>query len=292
MKYIKPYQIFEASASASAPALTAEQIEWLDKCVHVSWTLNPQTGLVDVDGDFYCVDEGLTDFKGVKFGKVGGYFSCEKNELTSLVGAPKTVNGDFWCHDNELTSLVGAPQTVGGYFDCRGNQLTTLVGAPQTVGGFDCEGNRLTSLDGAPQEVKGYFDCRGNQLTTLVGAPQSVGGDFNCDNNQLTTLEGAPQTVGVDFYCNDNELTTLEGAPQTVKGSFNCEGNPVSESTLKAIFALMRKGMAYQQALEKRWPKMKDVDRVLMYKQMTNLPPEEMRKYNALATYANIKSYL
>jgi hypothetical protein len=54
----------------------------------------------------------------------------------------------------------------------------------------------------------------------------------------------------------------------------------------------MEKGMAYQQALEECWPKMKDVDRVLMYKEMTNLPPEEMRKYKALATYNNIKSYL
>jgi len=50
--------------------------------------------------------------------------------------------------------------------------------------------------------------------------------------------------------------------------------------------------MAYQQALEECWPEMEDEDRVLMYKQMPDLPPEEMRKYNALATYANIKNYL
>jgi hypothetical protein len=82
------------------------------------------------------------------------------------------------------------------------------------------------------------------------------------------------------------------GAPQTVGGIFYCGGNPVSESTLKVIFALIRKGIAYQQALEQYWPKMGDVDRALMYKQMPNLPPEETRKYNALATYANIKDYL
>jgi len=69
-------------------------------------------------------------------------------------------------------------------------------------------------------------------------------------------------------------------------------GNPVSETTLDAIFALMRKGMAYQQALEEHWPKMKDEDRAVLYKQMTNLPPDETRKYKALATYANIKGYL
>jgi hypothetical protein len=63
MKYIKPYQLFEASASA----LTAEQISWLDKCVDGSWKLNSQTGLVDVNGDFDCGKQGLTDLKGVKF---------------------------------------------------------------------------------------------------------------------------------------------------------------------------------------------------------------------------------
>jgi hypothetical protein len=229
MKYIKPYQIFEASASAPA-ALTQEQIDWLDECADWSWKLNPSTGLIDVDGDFDCREQGLTDLKGVKFGKVGERFDCE---------------------DNHLTSLVGAPQSVGGYFDCQDNHLTSLVGAPQTVGG--------------------NFRCHRNQLTTLVGAPQSVGGNFICENNQLTSLEGAPQKVG---------------------GRFVCEGNPVTESTLKAIFALMKKGMAYQQALEKRWPEMEDEDRALMYKQMPNLPPEETRKYKALATYNNIKDYL
>jgi hypothetical protein len=54
----------------------------------------------------------------------------------------------------------------------------------------------------------------------------------------------------------------------------------------------MKKGMAYQQALEECWPEMEDEDRVLMYKQMPNLPPEDIRKHQALATYNNIKDYL
>ena len=186
MKYIREYQIFEASATATA--LTEEQVEWLDKCVKGSWELNPQTGLINVDGNFNCREQGLTELKGVKFGKVSG--------------------------------------------------------------GFFCQDNQLTSLEGAPQEVKESFDC---------------------ENNQLTSLEGAPKTVG---------------------GSFWCEDNPVSETTLKAIFALMKKGKSYQKALEKRWPEMADVDRVLMYKEMPSLSPEDARKYKALATYANIKDYL
>ena len=201
--------------------------------------------------DFRCSEQDLTDLKGVKFGKVNGYFSCYQNELTSLVGAPQTVGRDFYCGKNRLTSLVGAPQKIGG-----------------------------------------DFGCDNNHLTSLEGAPQIISRSFRCGNNHLTTLEGAPKTVGGDFYCEDNQLTTLVGAPKTVDGGFYCYGNTVSETTLKAIFALMKKGKPYQQALEKRWPKMKDVDRELMYKQMTNLPPEDIRKYNALATYANIKGYL
>ena len=54
----------------------------------------------------------------------------------------------------------------------------------------------------------------------------------------------------------------------------------------------MKKRKPYQQALEEYWPKMKDVDRVLMYKQIPNLSPEDERKYKALATYNNIKGYL
>ena len=208
MKYISEYgQLFENTQD-----LTQEQKDWLDKCssgTWRTWNVNPQTGLVDVDWNFDCSKQDLTDFKGVRFGK---------------------VRGSFYCNHNELTTLEGAPQTVKGY--------------------------------------------------------------FRCDWNQLTTLEGAPQTVKGSFYCNHNELTTLEGAPQTVGGNFICYNNPVSGTTLKAIFALMKKGRSYEQALEEYWPKMADEDRVLMYKQMPNLSPEDARKYKALATYNNIKGYL
>jgi hypothetical protein len=52
------------------------------------------------------------------------------------------------------------------------------------------------------------------------------------------------------------------------------------------------KTRSYQQALEEHWPKMGNDDRALMYKQMPNLPPEEVRKYQALATVSRIKGYL
>ncbi|NBW56728.1 hypothetical protein EBR43_02870, partial [bacterium] len=133
--------------------LTQAQKNWLNKCTRGTWSLNKK-GLVDIDGYFDCEEQNLKDFKGVKFGKVKGSFSCSNNQLTSLVGAPQEVKGSFYCRHNKLTSLEGAPQEVGGSFYCENNQLTSLEGAPQEVGGsFDCNRNKLTSLEGAPQEV-------------------------------------------------------------------------------------------------------------------------------------------
>jgi hypothetical protein len=140
MRHIKPYsQLFESQTE-----LTPEQIEWLDECAIGKWTLNPQTGLVDVKGGFNCYDERLTDFKGVRFG-VAGHFYCSSNKLTSLDGAPQEVGGVFNCSDNLLTSLKGAPRKVGVSFDCSDNQLISLEGAPQeVVANFFCFDNPVT----------------------------------------------------------------------------------------------------------------------------------------------------
>jgi hypothetical protein len=204
MKYIKRYTVFEASTT-----LTEEQIEWLDRCTTGRWNINQSTGLIDVDYNFHCNQQNLTDFKGVRFGH---------------------ISSDFDCRDNQLTSLEGAPQTVGRHFYCSFNDLTDLKEAPQTVGG--------------------------------------------------------------GFYCGENFLTSLEGAPQTVKGDFYCRNNPVSEKTLASIFALMKKGKTYQQALEECWPNMDNEDRVLMYGDHSSLTPEEIRRYEALGTVNRIKNYL
>jgi hypothetical protein len=246
MQHVKLYEAFSTSTF-----LTEDQIKWLNSCTIGIWKLNPSTGLVDVNGDFYCGQQDLTDFKGVAFGHVRGYFLCNYNQITSLEGAPQKVNGNFGCSSNLLTSLKGAPQTVNG-----------------------------------------DFDCDNNQMTSLKGAPLKVGGSFYCNNNQLTSLEGAPQKVGSGFYCHNNQLTSLEGAPQKVGGAFNGHNNPVSKKTLESIFALMQKGKSYQQALEKCWSNMDNDDRILMYKDHSSLTPEEIRRYQALATVSRIKNYL
>jgi hypothetical protein len=144
------------------------------------WKFDPNTGLVNVEGDFNCSDRGLTDFKGVRFG---------------------TVTGDFICSHNKLTSLVGAPLEVGENFDCSYNHLTSLEGGPQKVDGtYDCSKNKLVTLKGSPIIHKDKFICSDNELKDLVGAPEIIK-NFRCP-------------VNIDmFVCARNQLKSLEGAP-------------------------------------------------------------------------------
>jgi hypothetical protein len=117
-------------------------------------------GLINTNSNVRLFREVLISQLPFQFGKVDGYFDCYKNQLTSLIGAPKSVGGYFSCSDNQLTSLIGAPISVGGYFSCSDNQLTSLIGAPKSVGGhFNCYNNLLTSLEGAPTIVGGTFYC-------------------------------------------------------------------------------------------------------------------------------------
>jgi hypothetical protein len=249
MKHLKTYRMFESSVE-----LTPEQIEWLDKCTNGNgtWQLNPQTGEVDVEGDFGCNMQGLSDFNGVRFGR---------------------VKGDFHCSDNQLTTLVGAPQDAGRGFYCDYNQLTTLEGAPQKVkGDFDCENNQLTSLEGAPREVGGSFYCRDNQLTSLEGAPQEVRGDFRGHKNQLTSLEGAPQEVGGDFICYHNPV-----ANETLKRIFGIMKK--GKSYLKAVESLWMKIPLEDQTL-------------LYRPEFEWIGPDEVRKLDALRAYQGFKGMI
>ena len=155
MKHLIPFRIYEAQTTSG---LTEEQQEFLNKYTKGTWSINPTTGLVDVQGNFDCSHRSLKSLQGISFGHVSGNFDCSDNQLTSLAGAPQKVDGNFDCRSSQLQSLEGAPHTVNGNFFCQYNQLTSLKGAPQTVGRyFFCESNKLTSLEGAPRTVGGFF---------------------------------------------------------------------------------------------------------------------------------------
>ena len=82
--------------------LTKEQKNWLDKCTEGTWRVNPQTGEVDVQGDFECRHSNLDSFKLVRFGHVSGSFSCSSNKLTSLKGFPMEIKGGIDLEPNPI----------------------------------------------------------------------------------------------------------------------------------------------------------------------------------------------
>ena len=239
MRHIKRYnQLFE-----STQELTQEQRDWLDKCTKGgTWKVNPQTGLVDVNGEFYCSNEGLTDFKGVRFGEVTGNFYCSRNALSSLDGAPRTVGGNFSCFRNNITSLEGGPLVVRQVYQCDHNSLTTLKGAPESVGGSFC--------------------CYNNSLTSLEGTPKTIGRDFDFSRNYVTSLEGAPQKVGGAVFCYGNPIGY--------------------KAMAGVISAMSNHGISLEEAVARRWRYIPAEDKALLAKYNPKLTPEEVKGYEAL----------
>jgi len=126
-----------------------------------NYTIN-EDGSIDVDGDVYLYDKGLTKLP-LKFRNVSGYFYCNNNQLVSLEGSPKRVGGNFSCNSSQLVSLEGGPESVGENFSCYNNKLTTL--------------------EGCPESVSGYFNCSNNQLVNFNGFPEDWEGDIFFSNN-------------------------------------------------------------------------------------------------------------
>ena len=99
MERIVNYKTF-INESSGENNLTPEQINFLNNYVNGEWKLNVD-GVVDVFGHFNCFNKGISDFKGIAFGKVSGDFDCSHNNLRSLEGAPKEVGRDFYFNHNE-----------------------------------------------------------------------------------------------------------------------------------------------------------------------------------------------
>jgi hypothetical protein len=260
--------------------LNEEQINWLDQCTYgfqgQRWKFNRKTGEVNLGGSFECVGQGLTDFKGIRFGVVNGSFNCRFNHLTTLEGAPREIGGGFNCSHNQLKSLEGAPGEIATNFTCGYNQLP--------------------SLKGAPKRVKNNFDCTDNQLTTLEGAPQGVGANFICNNNQLTSLKGAPDFIGRGLYCANNQLTSMDGLPLKFgDGSIlDFSVNPVSSGVMLAISRRMSlQGNTYLQAVNTLWNEIPLEDQSLLYRQEFHWVSEkERRKLELVKAYQEFKGML
>ena len=81
-----------------------------------NYTINDD-GSIDVNGDVYLINKGLTELPLI-FNRVTGEFDCSRNRLTSLKGSPRWVGRYFDCGNNRLASLEFSPDYVGDGFYC------------------------------------------------------------------------------------------------------------------------------------------------------------------------------
>ena len=102
-----------------------------------NYSINPD-GSIDVEDSVYLFNMNL-DKLPLKFNKVGGYFGCSNNNLTTLEGCPKEVGDTFYCSSNKLTSLKGGPEKVYDMFYCGGNPLESLDGYNGDYDMLSCE---------------------------------------------------------------------------------------------------------------------------------------------------------
>lgn len=146
-------------------------------------TIDSQLGpLVNVWGDVDLSEQSLTHFP-VQYGYVSGNFTCARNRLKSLRGAPLSVGGTFDCSYNEIKSLAYSPVTTK----------------------LHCQSNSLTSLEGIKNVSMYTVRADRNQLVTLKGMPKFCRNLFVSDN-QLLDLDYCPDEMDV-LVCRHNPLT-------------------------------------------------------------------------------------
>jgi hypothetical protein len=89
----------------------------LDKHFVITGTYDIDSdGRVNVDGNVRLRSDIRVKEMPVKFGQVSMFFSCNANNLVTLVGSPLHVGQEFACYDNPfLNSLDGAPTTAGEF---------------------------------------------------------------------------------------------------------------------------------------------------------------------------------
>ena len=89
-----------------------------------NYSINPD-GSIDVEDSVYLFNMNL-DKLPLKFNKVGGYFGCGNNNLTSLEGCPKEVGDTFYCPSNKLTSLEGLPSILNDELYINNNPISII----------------------------------------------------------------------------------------------------------------------------------------------------------------------
>ena len=260
-KICKELEIEEPSWSGK---LNPKQIKALDKASEriyssepdSTWSLNPETGLVDIKGKF--IASNSPDFReggllGIKFGRVDGDFMVNACGLTSLEGCPEEITGTFNAGSNKIENLIGGPKKVGKSYNVNGNtKLISLEGSPEEIGETfnvtNC--NMLPSLEGGPKKA-GSYECSSTSIRSLKGAPIEIKGEYvGFTSNycyDLRSLEGASiltptnnRTARYEFKECEN-LYTLEGLPLDKEYYVNLEKNGLKPSVLRGALEVAKK---------------------------------------------------
>ena len=133
--------------------------------------------LKDIDGNVTFAGYGLGRLPE-SYGHIIGNFDVSDNSLTSLIGAPVSLDGDFDVSLNPLTSLNGCPTRILGSFSCSSTKIKNLIGGPEVVNhSYSAGSSTITSLDGLANSIGSEFTrspialdvsyCA--ELTSLIG---------------------------------------------------------------------------------------------------------------------------
>lgn len=207
MRLIKNYTDFRLNENNTFPTDREEiigHLKALSKTFNVADATIHEDGTVDIEGNFSV--SGSWSKLPVKFGRIGGVFSCRHVGLTSLEGCPSSTQ----------------------HFLVTGNQLTNLKGISKSLNGaIDISINKLTSLEGLPEDVNGSIWAHSNKLTSFKGGPKIVRGDLLVGWNNFSDLEGFPEEItgDLDLRWNQN-LTSLKGLPSKIDGRIMAMGLP------------------------------------------------------------------
>jgi hypothetical protein len=122
--------------------------EWLEKHNVTNYTINKNLS-IDVNDNLNLPGILHNNFPSyINFNHVHGNVNLVSCNLTSLKGCPKIIDGWFSCDRNKLTSLKYGPKKV---------QLTQNKSS-----NYECHYNKLTSLKGLPKLIPGNLWCQEN----------------------------------------------------------------------------------------------------------------------------------
>jgi hypothetical protein len=145
MIYLKSYRMFESMQDGVTPeqrALLNASCQYYQKNnkgvqPKDAWWVDPETGLVNVGGNFVLKKGWTQGLLGIKFGKIGGYFN--------VIGAG-------------LEDASELPREIGTHLDAENNKFRTLEGIGLVKKAINVDGNLLVSLEGIEKDLLGEFN--------------------------------------------------------------------------------------------------------------------------------------